>query len=128
MPQDDPDRSPGPERRSGSRRQVSAPILYRTARMKNFASGRLVNISDSGVLISVDQVLDLNTRIYFIVETASTRQDNLHVVAIIVRKRVKKGGAADYGCEIIKTGKRPLPPIWDSELPAGWEELIADPK
>jgi hypothetical protein len=96
--------------------------------MEEFAHGSLINISDSGVLISVDQVLALNTRVYFIIETANTRQDNLHVIAVVVRKRVRKGGAADYGCEIIKTSTRPLPPIWDSKLPEHWEEVTDDRK
>lgn len=98
------------EKRSCERQTVDAVIKYRTAKMDHFAQGRLVNISENGILISVDQPLELSTRIYFVVETNNPRVDDLHVIASVVRKRSNKQGGSDYGCKLIETSHQKLSP------------------
>lgn len=104
------------ERRASERQIVDSVVRYRTADTDGLEQGSLIDISESGVMLSIKHSLKLGERIYFMIEPDNPRQKTLHVIASVLRKRSNKHGGNDYGCRIIETSTQDLSSTFSSSL------------
>ena len=91
---------PSIERRSNPRIEIDADVLYRTNYMEDFESGRLLNLSQQGALLSVRRMLSEGTEMELII-SSEDYQETILIFATIARNTY---GETDriffYGCTI----------------------------
>lgn len=93
------------ERRTSPRTLINSPVDFKLLDDKAYTTGNLIDISQTGVLISVDQKLLTNDKIKLVVKPDTETDSPIEITAYIVRTAESFNEHEDsrkysYGCLI----------------------------
>lgn len=90
------------ERRVSPRVPIDGQIKYRLDNESQFKPGMMIDISQSGVQVSLDQPLGINTRLTLLMESDRPDEEPIEIIAVIVRIADHSSKYAySYGCMIL---------------------------
>lgn len=88
-------------RRSRPRTEIHATIQYQVQGEITFKECVLHNISETGVLISCSQDLDIGADVHVVMESENPDELAIHILGTVVRKTTEPGvDDVCYGCRI----------------------------
>ena len=91
-----------PEQRVYPRVVINGEIKYKLSEDQPFNDAMMINISQSGLLISLDQQLDTDTRLTLLMESGKDDQSPIEIIAEVIRVADNNSDYAyDYGCTIV---------------------------
>ena len=90
------------DRRYYTRTEIGCQVAYRRFNEEKYKEGVLVNISETGALIGVNEKLDLDTHLYLIIESAEEDEQPIQMLAETIRLAdTVDGFDYCYGCMIL---------------------------
>jgi len=90
------------ERRVSQRVPIDGQIKYKLENETRFHTGMMIDISQSGVLISLNQPLTVNTRLSLLMESDNSGEPAIEICAVIIRIAEHASDYAySYGCMIL---------------------------
>lgn len=91
------------DRRISPRIAIDGRIRYRLSEEDQFSEGVMLDISQNGVLVSLDREIATNTCVILLVESDQPHQPPIEITAEITRIAVPVDGHTySYGCTIIE--------------------------
>lgn len=88
-------------RRSSPRAVINSQIKYRVKDQTSYCAGKLLDLSQTGVLLELRHKLPENTRISIVTKLDDTDESPIEVTAEIVRQEITNDGHYSYGCIIL---------------------------
>lgn len=90
------------DRRYYHRTDIGSPVAYKPYNDESYRDGILVNISETGALIGVNEKLELDTHLYLKMESGEENEPPIQMLAETIRVAEKlEGYEYCYGCMIL---------------------------
>jgi len=90
------------DRRYYNRTDVGCHVVYKPFNEEDFREARLINISETGALIGVNEKLDIDTHLYLKIESTEEDEQPIQMLAETIRSAEKiEGYDYCYGCMIL---------------------------
>ena len=90
------------DRRHYSRTEIDSQVAYKLINDESYKDAVLVNISEAGALIGVNEKLDLDTQLYLLLESTEENEKPVQMLAEIIRSADSIDGYTYcYGCMIL---------------------------
>jgi len=90
------------DRRYYNRTEIDCHVVYKLINDENHKDAVLVNISEAGALIGVNEKLDLGTHLYLLLEPAEENEQPIQMLSETIRSAdTVDGYAYSYGCMIL---------------------------
>ena len=90
------------DRRYYNRTDIGCQVTYKPFNEENYKDAILVNISETGALIGVNEKLDLDSHLYLILESSDKDEQPIQMLAETIRTaETIDGYAYCYGCMIL---------------------------
>ena len=91
------------DRRARPRTEIHATIQYQAQGATYFNEGVLHDISETGALISCQEVLDIGAYIHIIMASEDPAESSIHITGVAVRKISEPGiDEICYGCRLVR--------------------------
>jgi len=98
----EPAHSIKPDRRHYDRTDIDCHAVYKLINDDNYNAAVLVNISQAGALIGVNEKLDLGTQLYLLLESSEKADEPIQILSETIRSAdTVDGYAYSYGCMIL---------------------------
>ena len=89
------------DRRSSSRAVINSQIKYKVKDQTSYCAGKLLDLSQTGVLLELRHKLPENTRISIITKVDDIDESPIEIIAEIVRQEITNDDHYSYGCIIL---------------------------
>ena len=90
------------DRRYYERTEICSPVKYRLSEEDDYKEALLINISETGALIGVNEELGMDTHIYMKMESDEVNQQPIKILVDTVRNaETIEGYQYCYGCMIL---------------------------
>jgi len=90
------------DRRYYKRTGIDCHLVYKLIHEENYKDAVLVNISETGALIGVNEKLDLDTHLNLLLESTEENEQPIQMMAVTIRSAdTIDGYAYCYGCMIL---------------------------
>ena len=90
------------DRRNYPRTSINSEIIYKILGDEAFNIGALIDVSETGALINVDQQLAIDSHVNLVIASGNEDEASIKLTADIIREAKSSGDLAyTYGCMIL---------------------------